>query len=176
MTHDPIIYSGYEDTGYRPRDADKFGLLGDIYAVTFHHSAGPRAYNKARAIELHKAYQRQHINQGYGDIGYHFSLDDHGRFYTLRSLRYKGAHVGDYNTGNVGIMVHGNYEYDELNEAQHASLRWLFTGGFAQMLGEREGDIALVRGHKEWPGHNSNLCPGDDLMDRIRYLRNNEFH
>lgn len=173
----PIIYSGYRDTGYKPAPgADKFGPLGDIYAVTFHHSAGPRATSKAKAIELHKAYQRQHINQGYGDIGYHFALDDHGRFYKLRSLTVKGAHVGANNTGNVGIMVHGNYMDEKLTRAQKESLLWLFRGGFHKLLGERERDIALVRGHREWPGHTSNACPGDNLQGRVRILRNKEFH
>jgi hypothetical protein len=173
---DPIIYSGPKDTGYSPaKGVDKFGLLGEIYAVTFHHSAGPRAINKSRAIELHKAYQRQHINQNYGDIGYHFSLDDHGRFYKLRPVKWKGAHVGGANTGNVGIMVHGNYNVDVLTKAQRESLRWLFVGGFLKLVQEREKDIALVRGHKEWPG-NSTACPGTDLMNYIRHLRNTEFH
>jgi len=173
---DPIIYSGPTDTGYTPADADKFGALGEIFAVSFHHSAGPRATSKARAISLHKAYQQSHISRGFGDIGYHFSLDDHGRYYRLRDTKFKGAHVGGANTGNIGIMVHGNYETDKLNDAQHASLRWLFTGGFVKLFGEREAGIALVRGHKEWPGHYSNQCPGIDLTRRINYLRSEEFH
>lgn len=174
---DPIIYRGPADTGYTPTDgADYFGALGDISAVTVHHSAGPRAYNKARAIELHKSYQKQHIAQGYKDIGYHFSMDDHGRFYVLRDKQWKGAHVGGWNTGNIGIMLHGNYMNDELFDAQRQSLRWLFTGGFLKLLGESEGDIALVRGHQEWPNHNTNACPGTNLMRHISYLRNTEFH
>lgn len=173
----PIIYEGYSNTGYRPASGDDlFGPLGDIYSWTFHHSAGPRAKTKAQAIRLHKAYQQQHINQGFGDIGYHFSMDDFGRIYVLRSTKYKGAHVGGHNSGNVGFMLHGNYNSDKLNRAQKDTLKWLFRGGFHALTGERERDIALVRGHKEWPGHGSNDCPGENLMRHVRYLRNNEFH
>lgn len=173
---DPIIYRGAADTGYSPAPgADMWGAMPDVRAVTFHHSAGPRATSKDRAIALHKAYQRSHIDRGFGDIGYHFSLDDRGRFYVLRDVKLIGSHVGQNNTGNVGIMVHGNYMFDKLNDAQHNSLRWLFTGGFLKLIGEREEDITLVRGHKEWPGHTSNDCPGTDLMRRISYLRSEEF-
>ena len=173
----PTIYTGFEDTGYKPAEgAGKWGKMPDIYAATFHHSAGPRATTKAKAIALHKAYQKSHIDRGFGDIGYHFSMDDLGRFYTLRSLDFIGAHVGEHNTGNVGIMLHGNYMHDTLTVKQEASLEWLFKGGFYVLLNERERDIALVRGHKEWSGHNSNDCPGRYLMPKIRELRNTEFH
>lgn len=173
----PIIYRSAEDIGIRPTSgADMFGPLGEIYAVTFHHSAGPRATSKARAQALHKAYQAQHMAQGWGDIGYHWSMDDLGRFYRLRSVAFKGSHVGLWNTGNVGIMIHGNYMTDELTDAQRESMKWLFRGGFMELTGERERDIALIRGHHEWPGHNSNACPGTNLMRHITYLRNTEFH
>lgn len=173
----PIIYEKPEDTGiHQGTDPDKFGLLGDIYAITFHHSAGPRATSKARAQVLHHAYQQDHENKGWGDIGYHFSMDDQGRIYRLRDIEYKGAHVGEHNTGNVGFMVHGNYMVDHLKPRQKETLKWLFRGGFYELFGERERDIALVRGHREWPGHNSNQCPGVNLMRYIAYLRSKEFH
>jgi hypothetical protein len=172
----PVIYTKPEDTGYTPSSgAGYFGPLGDISAVTIHHSAGPRAVNKAKAIELHKAYQKQHISQGFRDIGYHWSMDDKGRFYQLRSVEFKGAHVGGWNTGNVGIMIHGNYEINELTPAQKDSLKWLFNGGFYVLTGERERDIALVRGHYEWP-NNATACPGKNVMQRLNYLRNTQFH
>lgn len=176
MADKPIIYPRSE-SGCRPAaDPDKWGPLGDIHAVTFHHSAGPRAPNKAKAEQLHRAYQLDHQNKGWGDIGYHYGIDDLGRIYELHDLRYKGTHVGEHNTGNVGFMLHGNYVHDKLTKDQNESLRWLFTGGFLELLGEREKHIALVRGHQEWPGHGTNACPGNHLMRRIRYLRNEEFH
>lgn len=171
----PIIYEGVDDTGRVPvASANDFGPLGEIFAITFHHSAGPRARTKQQAIELHRAYQLAHMNKGWGDIGYHWSMDNHGRFYRLRPVAYKGAHVGGHNTGNVGIMLHGNYVHDELSRDQRDSLRWLFQGGFLKLTGEPERGIALVRGHQEWPGHASNACPGEHLMRHVRYLRNHE--
>jgi hypothetical protein len=173
----PVIYSGKEDTGISPSPgSDKFGPLGEIYAVTFHHSAGPRATSHNKACVLHRSYQKYHIEEGFGDIGYHFSIDDFGRIYRLRSLEDKGCHVGGHNTGNVGVMLHGNYMYDRLTVAQRETMKWLFRGGFLRLMNEREAGIALIRGHKEWPGHNSNLCPGTNLMRHTVWLRNTEFH
>lgn len=144
------------------------------WAVTFHHSAGPRARNYNQACQLHRSYQLQHIRQGFGDIGYHAAMDDLGRFYLLRPLDAVGAHVGGANTGNLGIMLHGNYEYDQLLPAQIDSMRWLFRGGFAELLKVTEADIKIIRGHREWPDHRTNACPGDNLMRHIAYRRNNE--
>jgi len=169
----PTIYPRSE-SGLVAANSYSFGPLGDVDAVTIHHSAGPRAGTKARCQELNRSYQAYHIRQGWGDIGYHFCMDDLGRFYRLRPHNAKGAHVGGWNTGNIGIMLHGNYVYDGLKEAQRDSLRWLFRGGFFELFREPEAGIHLVRGHQEWPNHNSNACPGTNLMQHLRWLRNNE--
>jgi hypothetical protein len=185
----PTIYdrdeAGLADNGSRLSgglvvDTNNYGPLGDVDAVTIHHSAGPRAPSKAKAQALHKAYQRLHIqefgtaNHSRGDIGYHFAMDDLGRMYRLRPHANKGTHVGGWNTGNVGIMLHGNYVHDELTDAQNESLKWLFRGGFYALFGEPEAGIHIVRGHQEWPGHNTNACPGTNLMRHLAYLRNTE--
>lgn len=173
----PVIYRTAVDVGIDTRGLDNFGPLGEIYAITIHHSAGPRAPSKAKAQALHRAYHQQHRNQGWGGIGYHWAMDDLGRFYRLRPVTYKGAHTGGHNTGNVGIMVHGNYDHDKLTRAQNQSLTWLFRGGFYVLTGERERDIALVRGHQEWPGPtNATACPGRNVMASLRYRRNKDFH
>ena len=186
---DPTIYdradaglarNGARLSGGLVVDTDNYGPLGNIDAVTIHHSAGPRAPSKAKAQALHAAYQRLHIQEfgtaGHtrGDIGYHFAMDDLGRFYRLRPHSAKGTHVGGWNTGNVGIMLHGNYVIDGLTADQRASLKWLFQGGFYKLFGEPEAGIHIVRGHQEWPGHNTNACPGTNLMRHLAWLRNTE--
>lgn len=154
-------------------DSDCFGPLGRITAVTIHHSAGPKATSKARAQALHRAYQSQHIGQGWGDIGYHFGVDDHGRIYRLRPLGTKGAHVGSHNTGNVGIMFHGNFDLHRPTAAQRRTLKWLFQGGIYHLTGAHERDV-IVRGHWEWPGHNSNACPGRHMRRHLRWRRSRD--
>jgi len=172
----PTIYPRSESGLVYSSGSDMFGPLGEIYAVTVHHSAGPRAPTKARCQELNRLYQREHISKGWGDIGYHFCVDDLGRVYKLRPVQYKGTHVGDWNTGNVGIMFHGNYELDNLTVAQKETIEWFFKGGLNILTGEPEAGFKLARGHKEWPGHFSNACPGDDLMRSWNFRRSVDFH
>jgi hypothetical protein len=172
---EPTIYPR-SDSGLHSADSDLFGSLGEIYAFTIHHSAGPRATTKARCQELNRAYQIQHINSGWGDIGYHFCVDDLGRVYKLRPVKYKGAHVGSYNTGNVGIMFHGNFVSAEPTDKMKETLEWLFKGGFYTLTGEPEAGVKLVRGHREWPGHGTNACPGNELQASLEYRRNKDFH
>jgi hypothetical protein len=172
----PTIYPRSESGLVYASNTDMFGPLGEIYAITAHHSAGPRAPTKARAQELNRQYQRDHIAKGWGDIGYHFSVDDLGRIYKLRSVDWKGAHVGGWNTGNVGIMFHGNYETMELTVAQKETIEWIFKGGLLVLTGEREAGFQVARGHQEWSGHESNACPGDNLMASWRWRRGQDFN
>lgn len=170
----PTVFDRSE-SGLVSADSYKFGMLGEPYAVTVHHSAGPRAPNKARCQELNRQYQRDHVAKGWGDIGYHASMDDLGRFYLLRPKDAKGAHVGGWNTGNLGVMIHGNYEADGLREAQRESIEWLFKGGFHALFGVSEYDLRFARGHQEWENHESNACPGENLMRHWAWRRGVDF-
>lgn len=160
-------------SGLADADSYKFGDLGPIHAVTIHHSAGPRATNKARAQALHRSYQAAHQAKGWGDIGYHFAVDDMGRVYRLRPLAAKGAHVGDWNTGNVGVMFHGNFDLHRPTGAQRETLKWLFQGGIHYLTGAHERDV-IVRGHFEWPGHGTNACPGRHMRRHLNWRRNRD--
>lgn len=168
-----LVAPGGITGGYRV-DPYRFGALGDIEWLTIHHSAGPRARNKADCQALNRSYQRDHVAKGWGDCGYHWTMDDQGRFYELRPIDAKGAHVGGHNTGNAGLMLHGNYDVHELTEDQRASLKWLFRGGFARLLGETEAGLRNVYGHKDWDGHETNRCPGTNLARHLRWLKATE--
>lgn len=175
----PIIYRGTADTGIPARSDNGWGqgVLGDVSAVTFHHSAGPRAKDKAQCIKLNKAYDAQHQAQGWGGIGYHWIMDDQGRLYQARPSDLRGAHTGGHNTGNIGIMIHGSYDHDRLTLKQRETIKWMFQGGFVVLTGERERDIALVRGHQEWSGPtNQTACPGANLMRHLRWRRQRDLH
>lgn len=161
----PTIFSASHQ-GLPPVE-DKFGPLGKPAAVTLHHSAGPRAPRKEDCIRLNKVYDAGHRGKGWGGIGYHLIMDDHGRLYRARPARLKGAHVGLHNSNNYGLMVHGDYTKDRLNWRQRRTLRALYRGrvpGFEWM-----GQVDWF-GHQEWPGHESNACPGS-IMNFLRWLR-----
>ncbi len=113
---DPIIYTDPDDVGIKMVNADKFGELGEISAITFHHSAAPRARSKAQAQALHRAFQKDHIGSrdlATSDITGRWTIMDDSTGCVPSSSR--GAHTGGHNTGNVGIMVHGSYDHDFSN-------------------------------------------------------------
>ncbi len=144
--------------------------LGPIKRATLHHSAGPQAKTKKQAIELNKQYHRQHKLQwpSVGGISYHFCLDNFGRIYDLRPTSMLGAHVGDHNPGNVGIMVHGNYMKTTLNPLQRRTIKAMFRG---QVKGLEYLGRVPWKGHREYPGHLTNECPGDEALKYLRWLR-----
>lgn len=173
MVRAPIIYSGPRATGVPFRSLDQWtqGLLGHITALTIHHSAGPRATSKARAMMLNSQYDTMHLREGWGGIGYHFTIDDQGRVYCCRPLTAKGAHTGGHNTGNVGVCFHGNYETDSLTRRQRDTLKWLCSGGFNYLTGASEKNC-ILRGHREWSGPtNQTACPGKNLYRHLRWRR-----
>lgn len=144
-----------------------FGGLGTPYYVTGHYTAGPVDVSDTHAIALCQAYDRDHRANGWGGIGYHYSICRSGTIIGLRPIAQKGAHVGGYNTGNIGVMVHGTLG-DTPTTAQERSLRWLLDHAHTnRMPAAHRAPVALSklprRGHKEWPGHQSNSCPGSFL-------------
>lgn len=148
----------------------KFGGLGEPKYVTFHHTAGPRAKTDAQAKNTLRNIQRQHIGQGWGDIGYHFAIADNGHIFHCRPIGAKGAHTEKFNTSNIGIVLIGNYETSKLTRRQRSALRWLFRGGFYQLLGVPEKDLRILI-HREKV---STACPGKILAEHIRHLRAQE--
>jgi len=156
-------------------DSYKFGKLGEVEYVTIHHSAGPMAPTKATCQRLNRSYQIYHEDKGWGDVAYHFCVDDLGRFYRLRPHDAKGTHTADTNSRNIGIMFHGNFDFNELTTGHRGAIEWLFKGGFYQLFGEPEAGVKLVRGHREWPGQ-STACPGTNLLRHLAWRRSVDLH
>jgi hypothetical protein len=143
---------------------NKFGQLGPEKFVTGHHTAGPKDTSVADAIRLDKQYHAQHAGQGWGGIGYHFNVARDGTLICLRPTILKGAHVGGWNSNNVGVMFHGTTG-DRPTDAQRATYKWLLASAHTlAMPAAHRTDLdlrkATRRGHNDWPGHGSNACPG----------------
>lgn len=172
------IYSGQSDTGIVQRNPQAWGQgsIGRVNALTIHHTAGPRARNKAEAVRLNRRYDQEHAAKGWGGIGYHFTVDDHGRFYRCRPSSLRGAHTGGHNTGNIGVSFHGNFDTGKPTWRQRRALKWLMRGGFYKLTRISESKLAYFRGHQEWPGPtNSTACPGKWMMRSLRYRRDKDF-
>lgn len=143
-----------------------FGELGPEVDVTIHHAGGPTDDDLPHAIRLDRAYHEAHARKGWGGAGYHFNITRGGVIICLRPTILKGAHVGDWNTGNIGILFHGTTG-DRPTQAQVVAFRWLLVNAHTRkMPAAHRTDRPLNkphtrrRGHNDWPGHESNACPG----------------
>ncbi len=78
--------------------------------IVLHHRAG-----SGDAESIHK----QHVNQGWVGIGYHFYVRRDGGIYRGRPIDVIGAHAVGYNDVSVSVCFEGNFEKDkEMSSAQ----------------------------------------------------------
>lgn len=136
--------------------------------ITIHHSStsvpGSDLGSSARAIQkIQKEHMARPVSAGsqqkWGDIGYHFLIDDSGRVFQGRSLTWKGAHAGNSsaNVANIGICMLGNFNSHMPSQAAMASMEKLIRD-----LSKRHGiGQSQVYGHMDFK---ATECPGDQLM------------
>ncbi|WP_202932364.1 N-acetylmuramoyl-L-alanine amidase [Vreelandella alkaliphila] len=100
-----------------------------------------------------------HLARGFRDVGYHYVIRRDGTLERGRPENQTGAHVGGYNSGNLGICMvggvasDGRTPEDNFTEAQWAELDRLLT--------ELHGRYpeAIIMGHNGFPGHETRGCP-----------------
>ncbi len=126
--------------------------------LTVHHTATPNNDSLTPAARM-RQMQAYHIDvNGWCDLGYHFVVGIDGRVYEGRPHAQTGAHVGNYNTNNLGVSVVGTFIDFQPRQSQLDGLT-----DIARWLVDRYGiakNRSAILGHKEWPGHGSNSCPG----------------
>ena len=173
-----------------------------VQTLTVHHTvtdnSDPDPAATVRAIYAFQALPPQN----FGDIGYHLLIDERGCVYEgrysgtdplpvyglkgRRLLMSNGAHVGDYNAGNVGVALLGTLTSKGPTAAAHRSLvRVLAVLSEASDLNLRgtthyvnpiSGDTATVptiAGHRDWAATD---CPGDRFYPTLPGVRREVAH
>lgn len=137
-----------------------------IRAITVHHSAMDRPA-PGQAPSMLRLIQSQHQDgEGWADIGYHFLIDPQGLIWEGRPLSVQGAHAGDSlaNRGNVGVCLLGNFDQQQVPQAQRAALE--------RLLDTLRSRFALARSvvtpHSHWK---STACPGRHLAPIVSAYR-----
>ncbi len=145
---------------------DRFGPLGPIVRTIGHYTAGPRDTSDNHAFALWRQYHSQHINQGWGGIGYHYGITSAGTIALLRPVALKGAHTAQKNTGSVGIVVHGG-PGQRMTPAQRLALEWLYDHAHTSALPARHRAPVSLRGvhHGVHNDYNATQCPDDYEID-----------
>ncbi len=118
-----------------------------LRSIVVHHSALKQSDGPREIQQLH------FDSQGLADIAYHFLIDDAGVIYEGRDIGVRGAHVGGFNTGSVGICLLGNFENADPTLPQLAALDTTIIA-----LRDAFGMTHLA-GHRDFqPG--VTVCPG----------------
>ncbi len=101
-----------------------------VKLLTVHHSALTVKDDPRPAVERVRAIYKYHaVTKGWGDIGYHYIVDERGQIYEGRQggKFVVGGHAYCNNIGTVGIVLLGNFEVEQPSQAQAKSLQWLLA-------------------------------------------------
>lgn len=182
-------------------------------ALTVHHSAGSNDLAQDYAATVRAIYSYHVQTNGWSDIGYQYLVDGHGVVYEGRNAGHtstsclyaggdgsdfahetttervvNGAHVGNYNAGNVGIALMGCFEptsacsgdtrppaaaVDGLEGllASLSSRHQLDPQGTIHYVNPITGvtkDVATISGHRDWL---ATACPGGNLYAALPTIR-----
>lgn len=154
------------------------------------HTAG-RSYSCGPAALQLQKIQELHLGKGWPDIGYHYAIDCFGNIYEGRDIRFKGTHLSNYNTGNIGIVLLENLMEpteggDLLGKAQKIISKLIKLDSptvpevqaenlvkFISVLREFF-DIKHLGGHREFPRQSEgegHTCPGNVGLRLVNNMR-----
>lgn len=142
--------------------------------ITIHHTA--TGQNDSLSIEQ-KMRNLQYFSQkaarlGDGrrkppwtDVPYHFYIDLHGHIAEGRDVRFAGDTNTNYDPrGHIGIVLEGNFEYEQPTKTQIASLRSLIRW----LAAKYDIPATAVKGHRDYA---ATVCPGRHLEARLYRLK-----
>ena len=131
-----------------------------IERITVHHTAAVIEDNRLSPGFTRK-HQADHQSLGWPDIAYHFLIDRNGHIYQGRPYTAVGDTRTSYDpTGHLLIAVKGNFEEQELTEAQQESL----VAKLAWGVGEFGVAPTEITGHRDWA---ATACPGESLYAMV---------
>ncbi|MEV7339780.1 peptidoglycan recognition family protein [Streptomyces sp. NPDC093544] len=161
--------------------------------ITVHHTDTPNG-DPDPAATVRAIYQFHAITNDWGDIGYHFLIDEKGHIYEGRYSGDDGIpahdadgklvtafHVGGYNSGNLGIALLGTL----VDQGPTAAARTALTS-LARVLTRLHGvdpksqvtytnpingtkkDVPEISGHRDWMETD---CPGGTMYGELAALR-----
>lgn len=100
----------------------------DMKLLTVHHTAMQADGDTRSGVERMQALYEYHAeNRGWGDIGYHYLIDEDGQIYEGKAGgKYViGGHAYCNNTNTLGIALLGNFDVEQPTQKQMKALQWL---------------------------------------------------
>ena len=151
-----------------------------VRLLAVHHTAIAVAGDDRSGVEKIRALYAYHANnRGWGDVGYHYLIDDDGQIYEGRAggLGVVGGHAYCNNIGSVGVALLGNFELEQPTQSQMAALQWLLHHLAATYAIDLNSPV-FFHGQTLAPvvGHGnlvSTTCPGYYLRETLDQVRRN---
>ena len=118
--------------------------LGPVTHITQHCTATPEG------LDLKAAQISAMDVKIFGQVSYHFVVELDGALINTLDVRFKGAHTGKHNTGNIGISYIGGIDRvtkkakDTRTPAQKATLAKFYRAALAKDPGVK------ILGHRDW--------------------------
>lgn len=134
--------------------------VNSIKRIILHHSG----VTVLQTVETIHNYHKN--SNGWAGIGYHFYIRKDGSIYKGRPLECVGAHASGNNSDSIGICAEGNFEVEQMPEAQKNSLKELINYLLSNY------NIDVIQGHKDV---NSTSCPGSNFpLEEMKHLLNSK--
>lgn len=149
----------------------------NIKLIAVHHTAVSVAGDIRTGEERIRALYAFHANnRGWGDIGYHYLVDETGQIYEGKSggLFVVGGHAYCNNIGTIGVALLGNFDIEQPTQEQMKSLQWLLAylgdtydvpSGNVKFHGKT---MPTIVGHRDLL---STSCPGKYAYDALPQVR-----
>ncbi|OIO54405.1 hypothetical protein AUJ46_03675 [Candidatus Peregrinibacteria bacterium CG1_02_54_53] len=99
-----------------------------VRMLVVHHTALAIRNDPRSPVERVRALYQYHAETlSWGDIGYHYLIDEDGTIYEGRAGgdNVVGGHAYCANVGTIGVALLGNFEVEEPSQIQILSLQWL---------------------------------------------------
>jgi len=165
-----------------------------VQTLTVHHTATPFD-DPDPAARMRAIYRYQAVEQDYGDFGYHLVIDERGNLYEGRwsgtdplpgfapdGQLVTAAHVGGYNSGNLGVALLGDFTDRPPTPAAYGTLAlvlavltlWhrldpLARTTYVNPVSAVTADVPTIAGHRDWPF--ATQCPGNAFYPMLPRLR-----
>lgn len=151
-----------------------------VRMLVVHHTAMMIRNDPRSPLERVRALYQYHAGTlGWGDIGYHYIIDEDGTIYEGRAggANVVGGHAYCANVGTLGIVLLGNFEVEEPSQIQVLSLQWLLKELVDRYnLNPRNPTLfhgeskEIIVGHRDVV---STACPGYFLAGVLDQVRRN---
>lgn len=132
--------------------------LGPITHLTVHCTATPE-HMDVSAGTVSKWDQAR-----FGQVSYHYLITLDGQLWNTLSEKYRGAHTGGHNTGNLGLSYVGGLDAitkqpkDTRTPAQKATMAKFIRDRLAR------NPNLIVQGHRDWSpdlNHDGKITPNE---------------